>query len=68
MLISPTQQHYAALGGRRFIGNPKQPTLSVCQLVEGEYEVHRFQGRDRVISPTFPDLNLTAEQILRVGI
>ncbi len=21
---------YAALGGRRFIGNPKQPTISVC--------------------------------------
>jgi Uma2 family endonuclease len=23
------------LGGRKFIGNPKQPTLSVCQLVDG---------------------------------
>ncbi|MFN5593192.1 MAG: Uma2 family endonuclease, partial [Aphanizomenon sp.] len=24
---------YAALGGRNFIGNPKQPTISVCNLV-----------------------------------
>jgi Uma2 family endonuclease len=28
---------YAALGGRTFIENPKQPTISVYQLVEGEY-------------------------------
>ena len=26
----------AALGGRRFIGNPKQPTVSIYQLVDGE--------------------------------
>lgn len=26
---------YLGLGGRKFIGNPKQPTLSVCQLVDG---------------------------------
>ncbi|HLO49963.1 MAG TPA: Uma2 family endonuclease, partial [Kamptonema sp.] len=30
---------YLGLGGRRFIGNPKQPTLSVCQLVDGEYQI-----------------------------
>jgi Uma2 family endonuclease len=28
---------YAALGGRRFIGNPKQPTVSLYTLIEGEY-------------------------------
>ncbi|MBA3923117.1 MAG: Uma2 family endonuclease [Nostocaceae cyanobacterium] len=26
-----------ALGGRKFIGNPKQPTISIYNLVEGEY-------------------------------
>lgn len=30
---------YAALGGRKFIGNPKQPTISINKLVEGEYQV-----------------------------
>lgn len=30
---------YAALGGRNFLGNPKEPTLSVYQLIEGEYQV-----------------------------
>lgn len=56
---------YAALGGREFIGEPKQPTILVCSLDEGEYRIKRFRGSDRVVSPTFPDLNLTAEQIFR---
>ncbi len=34
---------YAALGGRNFIGNPKQPTISVCNLVDGEYQISKFQ-------------------------
>ncbi|MEH2125538.1 Uma2 family endonuclease [Nostoc sp.] len=58
---------YAALGGRRFIGNPKQPTVSLYTLIEGEYQVSQFQGSDRIISPTFPELNLTAEQIFQAG-
>ncbi len=58
---------YAALGGRRFIGNPKQPTISVYSLVEGEYQVQQFLGGDRLISPAFPELNLNAEQILQIG-
>ncbi len=58
---------YAALGGRRFIGNPKQPTISVYSLVEGEYQVRQFFGGDRLISQAFPELNLNAEQIFQIG-
>ena len=58
---------YLGLGGKRHIGNPKQPTLSVCELVEGEYVIRQFRGSDRVLSPTFPDLQLTADQILKAG-
>ncbi|MFP5272464.1 Uma2 family endonuclease [Coleofasciculus sp.] len=58
---------YAALGGRNFIGSPKQPTVSVYQLVEGEYQVNQFRGNDVIISPTFSGLNLRAEQIFQVG-
>lgn len=54
---------YAALGGRRFIGNPKQPTISVYQLVEGEYQVSQFREGDRILSSAFPELNLTVEQV-----
>lgn len=54
---------YLGLGNRRFIGNPKQPTLSVYYLVDDEYQVSQFRYADRIISPTFPELNLTAEQV-----
>ena len=59
---------YAALGGRRFIGNPKQPTISVYQLVDGEYQISQFRGDDLIESLTFPQLKLTAEQIFRAGL
>ncbi len=54
---------YAALGGKRFIGNPKQQTITICELVDGEYQTTQFQGNKLIVSPLFPDLNLTAQQI-----
>ena len=58
---------YLGLGGRRFIGNPKQPTILIHELIEGEYQVTSFQGDDRIISPNFPELTLTANQIFQAG-
>jgi Uma2 family endonuclease len=58
---------YLALGGRRYIGNPKQPTISIYYLIEDEYQVNQFRGTDCIVSPTFPELNLTAEQIFQAG-
>lgn len=58
---------YLGLGGRRYIGSPKQPTISVYQLIDGEYQVQQFRGNDRLISAAFPDLTLTAEQIFAAG-
>jgi len=54
---------YAALGGRNFLGTPKQPTISVCRLVEEEYQIRQFRDSDRLISQTFTELNLTVNQI-----
>ncbi|QFS48225.1 Uma2 family endonuclease [Nostoc sphaeroides] len=58
---------YAALGARKFIGNPKQPTIFVCELVDGEYQMTAFQGNTAISSPTFPQLNLTAQQIFNAA-
>ncbi|GAB4295896.1 MAG: hypothetical protein Fur0025_33210 [Oscillatoriaceae cyanobacterium] len=58
---------YLGLGGRRFIGNPKQPTISVYQLIDGEYQISQFQGDNLIESPAFPELNLTAKQIFAAG-
>ncbi|WP_017652827.1 Uma2 family endonuclease [Fortiea contorta] len=58
---------YAALGARKFIGNPKEPTISIYQLIDGEYQVTQFRNSDRIVSSTFPEFNLTAEQIFQAG-
>jgi Uma2 family endonuclease len=58
---------YAGLGGTRHIGKPKQPTLSICTLVDGEYEIQQLRGSQTIVSLTFPDLQLTAAQVLRAG-
>jgi Uma2 family endonuclease len=59
--------NYAALGGERFIGRPKQPTLTLCQLVNGRYAEVQLRGSDRILSPTLPNLQLTAEQVFTAG-
>lgn len=58
---------YLGLGGRRYIGNPKQPTVSVYQLVDGEYQVKLFRSSDQIQSQVFPELNLTAQQVFQGG-
>lgn len=57
---------YLGIGGVRFIGQLKQPTLSIYQLINGEYQVQQFRGKDLVNkSLLFPELNLTTEQIFQ---
>jgi len=54
---------YAASGGKRFTGNPKQKTITICELVDGDYQMTVFKGDNSIASPLFPELNLTAQQI-----
>ena len=54
---------YLALGAARYIGAPKTPTISVYQLVDGEYQLQQFRAQDRIQSPTFPELQLTAQAV-----
>ena len=58
---------YQGLGGSRYIGTPKHPTLSIYRWVDGEYQVQQFREQDQLISPTFPDLALTADQVFKAG-
>jgi Uma2 family endonuclease len=55
---------YLGLGGRNFIGYPKQPTISVYYLIDGEYDLHQFRGGDRLQSPTFPNLELSIDKLV----
>jgi len=67
---------YQGLGGIRYIGSPKQPVISIYSLTDsltdnltgGEYIVNQFRGSELLRSPSFPELNLTANQIFQAGI
>jgi Uma2 family endonuclease len=58
---------HKGLGGSMYIGRPKQPTLSICLLDDREYKIQILRGDEPIVSPTFPGLKLTAEQVLRAG-
>ncbi|MGB7416187.1 MAG: Uma2 family endonuclease, partial [Thermosynechococcaceae cyanobacterium] len=59
---------YLGLGGVKYIGSPKQPTLLICQLVENEYQVAQFREHENIVSATFPELRLTAQQIFNAAL
>ena len=54
---------YLGLGGRRYIGSPKQPTFTVCTLVDEEYEIQKFRNSDIIVSSNFPGLQSTVNEI-----
>ncbi|MEO1403595.1 MAG: Uma2 family endonuclease [Cyanobacteria bacterium J06635_1] len=56
---------YLAIGSRRYLGNPKTPTVFVYLLGEkGRYQVKAFKADEPIVSHTFPNLALTLNQIL----
>lgn len=56
---------YLTQGSRAYLGNPKIPTVFVHLLnAEGRYEIKRYQGDAVIESVTFPNLQLTAHQVL----
>jgi Uma2 family endonuclease len=59
---------YAAFGGIRFIGSPKQPTITIYQLENNEYLPGKvFRKQERIESRLFPNISLTAEQIFAMS-
>ncbi|QKQ73815.1 Uma2 family endonuclease [Nostoc sp. TCL240-02] len=55
---------YLAIASRAYLGNPKLPTVFVYQLVKGKYQIQKFTGSDRIISTTFPELELTVKEVI----
>jgi Uma2 family endonuclease len=55
---------FRGLGGLQFIGNPKQPTLTICQLVNGVYQQQQYRLGDSIYSHLFPDLNLKLDDLM----
>ncbi|OUC13294.1 MAG: hypothetical protein B0A82_17545 [Alkalinema sp. CACIAM 70d] len=55
---------YRGLGGVAFIGKPKQPTFTVCQLQGDDYEFHQYRLGEWIQSPLLPNLHLRLDDIL----
>ena len=76
-VVSPNQENrdyrykrseYAARGiAEYWIVDPMQQRVTVLEWVEGLYEEQVFQGDERIISPTLPDLELTTEMVMKAG-
>ncbi|WP_069790091.1 Uma2 family endonuclease [Cyanobacterium sp. IPPAS B-1200] len=56
---------YLGLGRRKFIGYPKQPTLTIYTLEKGEYQGQQFRANEIIRSTIFSQLNLNVEQIFK---
>ncbi len=58
---------YRALGAVRYIGKPKQPTITVGQLIEGEYQLQQFIAGQRIKSAVFPELEVITDAIFQAA-
>jgi len=58
---------YLGLGGRDYIGIPKQPSLTICQLEGDRYQQRLFRQDDSLRSVIFPELHLHAGAIFAAG-
>ncbi len=58
---------YGAFGGIRYIGKPKQPTITLNRLINGEYQSQLFRENDRIVSSILTELELTAAQIFAMA-
>jgi Uma2 family endonuclease len=55
---------YRGLGGVAFIGKPKQPTITLCQLIDEDYTKQQFRLGQPIISPLLKNLQLRLDDIL----
>ncbi len=55
---------YRGLGGISFIGKPKQPTFTLCQLDGEEYRQQQYRLGESIGSELLPDLQLRLDDVL----
>jgi Uma2 family endonuclease len=55
---------YLGIGGVVFIGKPKQPTFTLCQLVEDSYSQQQFRLGEFISSAIFPQMRLRLDDLL----
>jgi Uma2 family endonuclease len=55
---------FRGLGGTEFIGKPKQPTFTVCQLIRDEYHKQQHRLGEPIISTVLPELRLRLDDVM----
>ncbi|MEM6715761.1 MAG: Uma2 family endonuclease [Cyanobacteria bacterium P01_D01_bin.6] len=55
---------FAGLGGTAFIGRPKQPTFTICQLQGDEYHRTLHRLAESIHSHVLPELSLQLENVI----
>ncbi|HBL11488.1 MAG TPA: Uma2 family endonuclease [Cyanobacteria bacterium UBA11162] len=59
------RSEYAVLNIKEYwIVDPLEELVTVCTLTEGFYDAVEFRGNERIVSNIFPELELTATQVL----
>lgn len=53
---------HKAAGGRTVIGNLKSPAITVCNLVDEEYELNKFFKGDKLKSQVIPELEIELDK------
>ncbi|NES20493.1 MAG: hypothetical protein F6K41_16565 [Symploca sp. SIO3E6] len=62
------RQQYEQRGIREYwIVDPQARVVMLMVLVNGSYQATEFTGNQQIISRTFPELKLTAEQVLEAA-
>ena len=55
---------FRGLGGVQFIGSPKQPTFTICSLVDGVYQQEQYRLGNFISSSLFPELELRFDDVM----
>ena len=55
---------FRSLGGIAFIGKPKQPTFTVCQLESDRYHQEQYRLGQPISSSIFPELQLQLDNLI----
>jgi len=58
---------YLGLGGKHYIGIPKQPTVTVCRLANQRYEKRLLHGQTAIDSCILPELKLSITRLFDYG-
>jgi Uma2 family endonuclease len=59
---------YLGVGGKYYIGSPKQPTVTINRLVNDAYEKVLLRQGELMVSSLFPHLQLATAQLFAFGV